>query len=73
MKKFVVQIVVEEMLPLNKVGLPLFHAFVFGSRGHPRMKLAFLISLSSLLLPGAEMLLLQQTNPCKMDDATTES
>ena len=30
-----------------------------GSRGHPRMELAFLISLSSLLLSAAEMLLLQ--------------
>ena len=33
------------------------------SRGHPRMQLAFLISLSSLLLSAAEMLLHQQTTP----------
>ena len=32
-----------------------------GSRGHPRMKLAFFITLSSLFLPAAEMLLLRQT------------
>ena len=38
-------------------------------RGHPRMELAFLISLSSLFLPTAEML----TTPWKMADATTES
>ena len=30
---------------------------------HPRMELAFMISLSILLLPAAEMLLLQQTTP----------
>ena len=31
------------------------------SRGHPWMELAFLMSLSSLLMPAAELLLLQQT------------
>ena len=36
-----------------------------GSRGQQRMELAFLTSLSNLLLPAAEMLLLQQTTPKK--------
>ena len=42
-----------------------------GSRGYPRTELAFLMSLSSLLLSAAEMLLLHTAE--KMADAPTES
>ena len=44
-----------------------------GSRGDPRMELAFFISLSSLFLSAAQTLLLQKTTLQQMADATTES
>ena len=44
-----------------------------GSRGHPKTDLAFVISLSSLFLSAAMMLLPQQTTEWKMADAPTVS
>jgi len=43
------------------------------SRGHPGTLLAFFISLFSLFLSAAAMLLLQKATPQKMADAATES